>query len=55
MLFESPVSGIQAIVIVYIFPDGSGSSTKQKILKGDKRRYGEKHRVKKLMNPWSFL
>ncbi|MBI5592311.1 MAG: hypothetical protein HY881_17735 [Deltaproteobacteria bacterium] len=33
----------QAIVIGYIFPDGSGSSTKQKILKGYIRRSGEKH------------
>jgi len=55
MLSESPVSGIQAINIVYIFPDGSGSSTNQKILKGDKGRYDEKHPVKTTVNPCSFL
>ena len=41
MLFESTVSSVQTIVIVYIFPGGSGSSTKQKILKGDKEKFGK--------------
>jgi len=36
MYFESTAANIQAIIIVYIFPGGSGSRTKQKILKREK-------------------